>query len=243
MRTTPLIGFLALALPFGGLFAAESINLEDETARINYSLGYQIGGDFKRQNVKMDAQAVIKGIEDALSGTKPLMEPEDMHNALRELKQKVVAQEREQRRSQELQNSAADQQFLQDNKNKPGVTTTTSGLQYQILAPGKGKSPKPTDTVTVNYRGTLTNGHEFDSSYRRGEPAAFPLNNVIKGWTEGLQLIKEGGKIQLVIPPELAYADRGPLAHRVLIFEVELVSVTEPDKTTPSKTSAPKNPQ
>jgi FKBP-type peptidyl-prolyl cis-trans isomerase FklB len=114
---------------------------------------------------------------------------------------------------------------MEQNAAKPGVKTTTSGLQYRIIEAGTGKQPKASDEVTVNYRGTLTNGNEFDSSYQRGEPATFRLDGVIKGWTEGLQLVKEGGKIQLVIPPELGYGNRGPLAHRTLIFDVELISV------------------
>jgi FKBP-type peptidyl-prolyl cis-trans isomerase len=114
---------------------------------------------------------------------------------------------------------------MQENAEKPGVKTSASGLQYKIIESGTGKAPKPTDKVTVNYRGTLTNGNEFDSSYKRGEPSTFQLDGVIKGWTEGLQLIREGGKIQLVIPPELAYGDRGPLGHRTLVFDVELISV------------------
>ena len=129
------------------------------------------------------------------------------------------------RREMELQYLAEGKKFMQENAKKPGVKTTASGLQYKIIKAGKGKAPGPTDQVTVNYRGTLIDGKEFDSSYKRGEPATFQLNGVIKGWTEGLQLIKEGGKIQLFIPPELAYAGRGPLAHRTLIFDVELISV------------------
>lgn len=243
MRNTTLVGLALLSLPLTAVFAEEALNLDDETARINYSLGYQIGGDFKRQNIKIDAKAVVKGIEDALSGANPLMQPEDMHKTLRELKQKVVADEKKQRIEQELQNSASDKLFLQKNKEQPGVVTTASGLQYKILASGSGKSPKPTDAVTVNYRGTLTNDHEFDSSYRRGEPATFPLDSVIKGWTEGLQLIKEGGKIQLVIPPNLAYGERGPLANRTLIFEVELISVGEPKKDAAVKSEPAKSKQ
>ena len=98
-------------------------------------------------------------------------------------------------------------------------------MQYKIIEAGKGKAPVPSDQVTVNYVGTLINGNEFDSSYKQGKPATFRLNGVIKGWTEGLQLIREGGKIQLFLPPELAYGSRGPMAHRTLIFDVELVSV------------------
>jgi len=223
-----------LAAPGASVFAQQTLKLDDETARINYSLGYQIGGDFKRQGVKMNPEAVVKGIEDALSGAKPLMEPKDMQAALTELKRKVVADQRAKQAEAELRYTEAGKKFMQENAGKAGVKTTSSGLQYKIIETGKGKSPGSTDQVTVNYRGTLTNGDEFDSSYKRGKPATFALNGVIKGWTEGLQLIKEGGKINLVIPPELAYRDRGPLAHRTLVFDVELISVggKEPAKST-----------
>lgn len=119
--------------------------------------------------------------------------------------------------------------FLVENAKKPDVKQTPSGLQYKVLNPGAGKSPKATDTVLVNYRGTLLNGTEFDSSYKRNEPIEFPLNGVIPGWTEGVQLIKEGGKIQLFIPPNLAYGSRGAGGaigpDETLIFEVELLKV------------------
>ena len=116
--------------------------------------------------------------------------------------------------------------FLANNAKKADVTVTDSGLQYEVIQSGEGRSPGRTDRVTVHYRGTLVDGREFDSSYKRGEPATFPVNGVIAGWTEGLQLMKEGAKYQLVIPPALAYGDRGPLAGQVLIFDVELLSVS-----------------
>jgi FKBP-type peptidyl-prolyl cis-trans isomerase FklB len=226
MRIATLI---SLALLASSVNAAEPMKLDNDSARLNYSLGYQVGGDFKRQGVKMDAEAIIKGIEDALSGTEPMMSPPEMHATLTELKRKVVADERTKlrkgRAETELQYLAEGKKFMEENATKPGVKTTASGLQYRIIEAGKGKTPGPADQVTVNYRGTQINGNEFDSSYERGEPATFNLGGVIKGWTEGLQLIKEGGKIQLVIPPELAYAGRGPLAHRTLIFDVELITV------------------
>lgn len=225
VRIATLMSVTLLAAPGGSVYAQQALKLDDETARINYSLGYQIGGDFKRQGVKMNPEAVVKGIEDALSGAKPLMEPKDMQTALSELKRKVVADQRSKQAETELQYTAAGKKFMQENAAKAGVKTTASGLQYKIIEPGTGKTPAASDQVTVNYRGTLTNGDEFDSSFKRGKPATFPLNGVIKGWTEGLQLIKEGGKIQLVIPPELAYRDRGPLGHRTLVFDVELISV------------------
>jgi FKBP-type peptidyl-prolyl cis-trans isomerase FklB len=229
IRSMRIATVISLALLASSVNAAELLKLDNDTARINYSLGHQIGGDFKRQGVKMDAEAVIKGIEDALSGTEPMMSPQEMHATLTELKRKVVADERTKlrkgRAETELLYLAEGKKFMEENVTKPGVKTTASGLQYRIIEAGKGKSPGPADQVTVNYRGTQINGNEFDSSYKRGEPATFRLNGVIKGWTEGLQLIKEGGKIQLFIPPELAYAGRGPLAHRTLIFDVELITV------------------
>ena len=229
IRSMKIATVMSVALLAGSVNAAEPLKLDNATARINYSLGHQIGGDFKRQGVSMNAAAIIKGIEDALSGAEPLMSPQEMHATLTELKRKVVADERTKlrkgRAETELQYLAEGKKFMEENAAKPGVKTTASGLQYKIVKQGAGKTPKPTDEVTVNYRGTQINGNEFDSSYKRGEPATFQLNGVIKGWTEGLQLIQEGGNIQLFIPPELAYAGRGPLAHRTLIFDVELITV------------------
>ena len=196
MRIATLMSVAVLA---NSVNAAEPLKLDDDTARINYSLGYQIGGDFKRQGVEMNGAAVIKGIEDALSGAEPLMTPQEMNAMLMELKRKVVTEHRARQRESELQYVAEGKKYMEQNAAKPGVKTTGSGLQYKIIETGTGKQPKATDQVTVNYRGTLTNGNEFDSSYERNEPSKFRLDSVIKGWTEGLQLIKEGGKIQLVI--------------------------------------------
>jgi FKBP-type peptidyl-prolyl cis-trans isomerase FklB len=225
MRIATLITMAVLAIPAGIVSAGETLKLEDETARINYSLGYQIGGDFKRQGIELNPEAVVKGMQDALTISEPLMSQQEMNAVLVELKRKVLAEQQAKRRETELENVAAGKKYLEENAKKPGVVTTPSGLQYKILDAGSGKTPGPTDTVTVNYRGTLINGNEFDSSYDKGKPVTFQLNGVIKGWTEGLQHVKEGGKIQLVIPSELAYGDRGPLAHRTLVFDVELIAV------------------
>lgn len=202
-----------------------SIDLKNDTVRINYSLGYQIGGDFKRQGVKMDAAAVIQGIEDALREQTPKLSRPEMYTVLRDLKSRIVAQQRNLKHDMQMKTVARETKFLEQNKHNPGVKVTKSGLQYTIIKLGTGKQPKATDTVSVNYRGTLTNNHEFDSSYERGSPSSFALRSVIKGWTEGLQLIKEGGKIKLFVPPSLAYGERGPLAHRVLVFDIELMSI------------------
>lgn len=228
MRIGIWMGVTLLAAQSAVLGAAETLDLKDQTARINYSLGYQIGGDFKRQGIEMNAEAIAKGIADALSGSEPLMQPQEMQTTLTELKQKIVAEQKKRVAEQELKLAEESKKFLEENAKQPGVTTTESGLQYQIVEEGTGKTPTPTDKVTVNYRGTLVDGKEFDSSYKRGQPASFQLDGVVKGWTEGLQLIKEGGKIKLFIPSQLAYGDRGPLAHRTLIFDVELISVGEP---------------
>lgn len=240
IRTMSMTTFMSAVLLASSVNAAEPLKLDNETARINYSLGYQVGGDFKRQGVKMDAAAIVKGIEDALAGTEPLIPTEEMNKTLVDLKRKVMTEQRAQRRNLELEYLAEGKKFMEENAAKPGVSTSKSGLQYRIIEAGKGKAPKPTDQVTVNYRGTLTNGNEFDSSYERDEPTTFRLDQVIKGWTEGLQLIKEGGKIQLVIPPRLAYGSRGPMAHRTLIFDVELISVGEGQQAEATKKDAAK---
>ena len=205
MQHFRFLGFSLLAVCGGVTWAAEVPGLDNETARISYSLGYQVGGDFKRQGVAVDAAAMLKGVEDATSGAEPVMKPAEMQ-------------------------AEESTQVPEENAKQAGVVTTESGLQYQIIEPGTGKAPGPTDQVTVNYRGTLVDGKEFDSSYSRNQPSSFQLDGVVKGWAEGLQLIKEGGKIKLFIPPALGYGERGPLAHRTLIFDVELLSVGEPPK-------------
>ncbi len=202
--------------------AAEStLDFEDEATRVNYSLGYQIGGDFKRQNVEINADAVIRGIEDALSGAIPQMPPDQMHATLVELKRRVVDDLRNKRRANELAVVEESEAFLAENATRDDVVTTDSGLQYRIVEPGSDVRPEAYDMVVVNYQGTLVNGNEFDS----GESASFTLDRVIPGWTEGLQLIGEGGRIELFVPTKLAYRDRGPMAHRALIFDVELLEV------------------
>jgi len=179
MRFLTLITATLLAVPVVNIHAADTtLKLSEPNARINYSLGYQVGTDFKRQNVEINAQAIVQGIEDALSGAKPLMEPQEIQATLIELKRKVTADQRAKMREAETGKIAAGKKFMDENAKKPGVITTATGLQYTIVAPGKGMNPSPTDTVTVNYRGTLINGNEFDSSYERGEPATFPLNSA-----------------------------------------------------------------
>lgn len=198
--------------------------LKDLKDKASYAIGIDIGMNFKKQNMDLNPDAMAAGAKDALNG-KPQVSPNEVREIMtqwqKELgeKQKVMA----------TKNQADGEKYLTENKKKEGVKTTGSGLQYKSLKEGTGSQPKGTDTVTVNYRGTLIDGTEFDSSYKRGEPATFPLNGVIKGWTEGLQLMKKGSKYQFVIPPNLAYGERavggdiGP--NSTLIFEVELLDI------------------
>jgi FKBP-type peptidyl-prolyl cis-trans isomerase FklB len=216
----------ALVLLASTAFAAEPPAM-DEAARMNYALGYQIGRDLTGAEIRSDA--LLKGLDDGRTGATPALKPEEMEAALAAL-QKRIAENRAKEQASAAQKAAAEgTAFLAENAKKPGVTTTKSGLQYKVIKPGTGRSPGPNDTVTVQYRGTLVNGQQFDSSYDRGEPATFPVGGVIAGWTEALQLMKEGAQYQLVIPPSLAYGDRGaggvipPGA--TLIFDVELVKI------------------
>jgi FKBP-type peptidyl-prolyl cis-trans isomerase FklB len=220
---------LCIALISGIASAGEKLELKNENDKTSYSVGYQVGGDFKRQGVELNPGALVKGVQDALGGEKPLMTPEEMNQTLVDLKRRIMATEQERLKKMAEKNLADGEAFRAENGKKEGVKTLPSGLQYRVIQGGSGKTPKAGDTVRVNYRGTLIAGTEFDSSYKRGQPASFQVNGVIKGWTEALQLMKEGSKWQLVIPPELAYGERGAGAmippNSTLIFEVELLSV------------------
>lgn len=226
-----LVG-LALAVPAA---AEEAIEIKTEADRINYSMGYEIGTDFKRLGVEPDPAAVSRGMRDAVSGAQPLVTPEQMKAAQAELKRRVAEEARIQRDQEAQRRRAEGQAFLAENAKKEGVRSLPSGLQYRVIEEGQGKSPGPADQVTVHYTGTLVDGTVFDTSRARGEPSTFALDEVIKGWAEGLQLMKAGGKAQLVIPPDLAYGGRGRLADRTLIFDVELLEVGEPKDPQRSK--------
>jgi len=194
----------------------------DEAARMQYALGYQLGRDLTA--VESRPQDLLKGLEDGRSGAKARLTDEELSTALAGLQQKVSEQRAKEQQAASEKAAAAGKLYLATNAKKPGVTTTASGLQYRVITPGTGKTPTASDTVTVNYKGTLVDGTEFDSSYKRGQPASFPVTGVIPGWTEALQLLKVGSKVELAIPPELAYGANGPLANQVLLFEVELLS-------------------
>jgi FKBP-type peptidyl-prolyl cis-trans isomerase FklB len=224
-----LVAITLLILSFGLCEAGEAPEIRDENDRISYSLGYQIGGDFKRQGVDLKSDLVVQGMRDAVQGAKPLLTPEEMKKTLVELKRKVTAAQQEERKLSAEKSRAEGEAFLAENAKREGVVTLPSGLQYKIVKDGAGASPQATDNVTVHYRGTLIDGTEFDSSHKRNQPAIFRVNGVIRGWTEALQIMKPEAKWLLFIPAKLAYGERGTGSaippNSALIFEVELLKV------------------
>jgi FKBP-type peptidyl-prolyl cis-trans isomerase FklB len=220
MRLIPTCAMLILGSTLAASVPAAETTM-DEAARMQYALGYQLGRDLVA--IEPRPQDMLKGVEDGRSGGKAKLSEAEMGAALAGLQQKVAEQRAKEQAAASEKAVAAGKAYLAANAKKPGVTTTASGLQYQILTAGTGKTPAVSDTVTVHYKGTLVDGTEFDSSYKRGQPASFPVNGVIPGWTEALQLMKVGTKAELAIPPELAYGSNGPLANQVLLFDVELL--------------------
>ena len=212
----------------------KKVILKTDNDKISYSVGYQIGGDFLRQGLEINAQLLVKGVIDALEESSGLLSEDEMKLTLIMLKKKIIAADR-----QKLEKNAAVEhqknssgsiriesaRFLQENAKKKNVVTLPSGLQYKKIKAGEGQSPGIGDQVTVNYVGRLINGNEFDSTYKNNKPATFFVNEVIKGWAEALQLMKTGSKWELVIPAELAYGSTSPLAFQTLVFEVELIAI------------------
>jgi FKBP-type peptidyl-prolyl cis-trans isomerase FklB len=213
----------------GAAFAADAPELKTDKEKISYSIGMNLGGSLKRDSIEVDPDMLAKGLKDSYGGGKTLLTEDQARQALEDLQKTLMAKKAETMQKLSEKNKADGEKFLAENGKKEGVKTLPSGLQYKEIAPGTGKSPKTTDTVTTHYKGTLIDGTEFDSSYKRGEPVSFPVSGVIAGWTEALQLMKEGAKWQLFVPPSLAYGDRGAGReigpNATLIFEVELISI------------------
>ncbi len=201
--------------------------LDSDQKKASYAIGQQIGQNLKTQNIDFDPDVIAMSMKDVSTAKPSRLKPEEMQEALKKLQEGVNKKQME-----VADNNLTDaKKFLENNKTQPNVVTTASGLQYTIVQEGKGKTPGLKDTVKAHYKGTLTNGQQFDSSYDRGQPAEFPVDGVIKGWTEALQLMKVGGKLKLFIPPELAYGNAarpGIPANSVLLFEVELLDVIAP---------------
>jgi FKBP-type peptidyl-prolyl cis-trans isomerase FklB len=223
------IGILAILFLVTPVLAAENIQLKSEKDKTSYTLGINIGNNIKQLPLEIDMDIFYRGFKDAVSKNKPLLSEEEMHTVMTAFQKEITAKQTELMKSQGEKNKKEGEAFLVENKKKEGVKTLASGLQYKVIKEGTGKSPKATDKVSTHYQGTLIDGTEFDSSYKRGEPATFPVNGVIPGWTEALQLMKVGSKWQLFVPSKLAYGERGAGPkigpNAVLIFTVELLSI------------------
>lgn len=193
--------------------------------KISYIIGRDMAGNLKKQGIDVNADAFVKGMKEALEGKPSALSQNEVQEAMMQLQQEMGAKQG----AAASENQKAGEAFLAENKNKEGVKTLPSGLQYEVLNEGTGKSPSASDKVTTHYHGTLIDGTTFDSSYERGQPATFPVNGVIAGWTEALQLMKEGAKWRLYIPSNLAYGAQGAGdvigPNSTLIFDVELISV------------------
>ena len=219
--------------------ASQAPKPESLNDRASYVIGLNLARNFKAQDVPVNPDVVVQGIRDGLAGTSVLTD-EEIQTAMQQFQQDLTAKQEAKRKELAEKNKQEGEAFLAANKAKEGVKTTASGLQYEIVAEGSGEFPKATDEVTVHYKGTLLDGTTFDSSYDRNQPATFTLNQVIPGWTEGVQLVKPGGKIKLYIPSDLGYGDRGAGGvigpNAVLVFEVELLSFqAQPEAPTPEE--------
>jgi FKBP-type peptidyl-prolyl cis-trans isomerase FklB len=214
----------------GVAYAEGEMTLKTQKEKVSYIIGTDIGNNFKKQGVDIDPDILIKVLKDALGGNKLVLSEKEISETMTAFKQEYTTKQAAASSLQAEKNKKEGEAFLTENKKKEGVKTLPSGLQYKVVTEGTGRSPKATDTVTVNYRGTLIDGTEFDSSYKRGQAASFPVNGVISGWVEALQLMKEGAKWQLFVPSNLAYGEKGagngPIGpNATLVFEVELISI------------------
>jgi FKBP-type peptidyl-prolyl cis-trans isomerase FklB len=225
----------AAAIMMVGLTGCQNTNekqvkLETQTDKVSYSIGLNIGQNMKRDSIKINADALLRGILDAsLDSSGRLMTEAQIQETMTAFQQEMQKKQQESARVAGEKNRGEGDAYLANNAKKPGVVTLPSGLQYRIITQGTGKKPLATSTVSTHYVGRLINGTEFDSSVKRGQPATFPCNGVIKGWTEALLLMPVGSKWELVIPPALAYGEAGAGGvippNAVLVFEVELLSI------------------
>jgi len=224
-----LIVIFSLVLFANSAQGKENPAFKNQKDKASYSIGINIGKNMKMQSEDIDPELLILGIRDAFSGNPLKLTEEERTKAINQFQQEMRAKAEVLIKEIAIKNQKEGDRFLAENKKKKGVVTLESGLQYKVLTKGKGDSPKLTDTVKTHYRGTLIDGTEFDSSYSREEPTSFPVNGVIRGWTEALQLMKVGSKWQLFIPPDMAYGNRGAGPKigpdSTLVFEIELLSI------------------
>lgn len=234
---------LTMALTAGNVCAADQpAELKTDEQKLSYAMGLDLGEYFKGLDEKFDLDILQQGIKDGLGGTKPLLTAEEAASI-----QQAFAKRQQEKQIQKTvamvqKNRKAAEEFLKANKAKEGVTETKSGLQYKVIKKGTGAKPVPTDTVKVQYKGSLLDGKEFDSSYKRNEPAVFQVNQVIAGWQEALPLMEVGSTYELYIPTDLAYGDRGapPVIEpgSMLVFQVELLEIQPPAAKEEQKAAA-----
>jgi len=210
---------------------SQPLVLKTDKEKLSYAIGMNIGQSMKKDSLDIDPAILSRAIKDAVTGSKPAMTEEEARTIVTAFRTEMVKkQQAEAQKAGEVNKQAGDK-FLAENKTKDGVVTLPSGLQYKVIKQGDGPKPTASDTVVTNYRGTLIDGKEFDSSYKRGQPATFPVGQVIKGWTEALQLMPVGSKWQLYIPSNLAYGDRGAGGdigpNSTLVFDIELLSIEQ----------------
>jgi FKBP-type peptidyl-prolyl cis-trans isomerase FklB len=207
----------------------EQAHIKSFKDSVSYGIGMNIARDLKHQSIDIDPDVLIQGMKDMMAGGKMQLTDDQVRSCMTSLQKDVMAKQEVKNKEAGEKNKKEGEVFLADNKMKEGVKVTPSGLQYKILKAGTGAKPTATQTVSVQYRGTLLDGTEFDSSIKRGQPAEFPVNGVIKGWTEALEMMPVGSKWQLFIPPDLAYGTQGAGTsigpNAVLIFEVELLAI------------------
>ncbi len=227
-RKTIIFCLLGVLLLFSVAMAAERQKPDNPKDKESYSLGYQFGQSLKQQGLEINLDVYTAGVRDALAGKEGLMTSEEIQSTVSGIQQRVTAARQKELKEASEKNLAASKAFLEENKKKEGVKTLPSGLEYKVLEEGKGRIPKKTDKVTIQYRAFLMNGEEFDSSYGRSEPHALKVDEVIPGWSEALQLMKEGSKWRLFVPPELGFGQRfvPPVQpNTVVIFDLELVAI------------------
>jgi FKBP-type peptidyl-prolyl cis-trans isomerase FklB len=226
----PLAVLVFLGFGFASFATSNELDFSDEAVQVNYSVGYQIGEDFKRQGVELDSDAIVRGIADAVVGTTPRMGRDEMNVTLISLKRRIVENAQTQEAQQAERMRRAGLAFLEQNRLQDGVQVSESGLQYRVVKEGNGASPEPGDQVKVHYDGRLISGQVFESSRKRGEPVTLAFDQLIPGWRQGLQLMREGAIYELYVPPTLAYDREGPMANQTLIFTVELLEIASADK-------------
>ena len=231
----------------GSASPGNATELTTDAQKFGYAIGTDLGKSLKQVNTDVDLDSLKAGLDEAMAGKTPRMDDKARQEIKTTVAKKIQEKQKAERDAKANGNKEAGDKFLAENAKKEGVKTTASGLQYEVMTEGKGDRPSKEDKVTVNYRGTLLDGTEFDSSYARNQPITFPLANVIPGWTEGVQLMTAGSKYKFYIPSTLAYGERGAGAkigpNETLIFEVELISFekagAKPDADKPAAAKKP----